>query len=84
MSDGIAPETGIPRLWDNTVPVSRRTEEYTVHSSTPWYGSEEPVSVSGCYTSTSSSTDRPEGPECGSKSGTDQSCVAEAWWTLGW
>ena len=30
-----------------------------------------------------SSIDRPEGPECGSKSGTDQSCAAEAWWTLG-
>ena len=29
MSDGIAPETGIPRLWDNTVPVSGRTGEYT-------------------------------------------------------
>ena len=25
MSEGIAPETGIPRLWDNAVPVSRRT-----------------------------------------------------------
>ena len=35
MSDGISPETGIPRPWDNAVPVSRRTEEYTVHSSTP-------------------------------------------------
>ena len=34
MSDGIAPETRIPRLWDNAVPVSRRTGEYTVHSST--------------------------------------------------
>ena len=79
MSDGIAPETGIPRLWDNAVPVSRRIGEYTVHSSTPLYGSEEPVSVSGCYTSTSSNTDRPEGPECRSKSGTVQSCAAEAW-----
>ena len=49
-----------------------------VHSSTPYYGLEEPVSVSGCYTSTPSSTDRPEGQECGSKSGTDQSCTAEA------
>ena len=35
MSDGIALETGIPRLWDNTVLVSRRIGEYTVHSSTP-------------------------------------------------
>ena len=84
MSDGISLETGIPRLWDNPVPVSHRTGEYTVHSSTPQYGSEEPVSVSGCYTSTSSNTDRPEGPECESKSGTDQSWVTEAWWTLGW
>ena len=24
-----------PKTWDNTVPVSRRTGEYTVHSSTP-------------------------------------------------
>ena len=32
----------------------------------------------------SSSTDRPEGPECGSKLGTDHSCTMEAWWTLGW
>ena len=32
---GLPPETGIPRLWDNAVPVSRRTKEYTVHSSTP-------------------------------------------------
>ena len=28
-------ETGIPGLWDNAVPVNCRTEEYTVHSSTP-------------------------------------------------
>ena len=28
MSDGIALETGIPRLWDNAVPVSGRTGEY--------------------------------------------------------
>ena len=35
MSDGISPEIGIPRVWDNAVPVSCRTGEYTVHSSTP-------------------------------------------------
>ena len=29
MSDGITPERGIPRLWDNAVPVSGRTGEYT-------------------------------------------------------
>ena len=34
MSDGISPETGILRPRDNAVPVSRRTGEYTVHSST--------------------------------------------------
>ena len=32
---GLPPKTGIPGLWDNAVPVSRRTGEYTVHSSTP-------------------------------------------------
>ena len=31
----LPPETGIPGLWGNTVPVSCRTGEYTVHSSTP-------------------------------------------------
>ena len=35
MSNGIAPEKGIPRLWDNAVPVSHRTGKYIVHSSTP-------------------------------------------------
>ena len=73
MSDGIAPKTGIPRPWDNAVPVSRKTGGYIVHSSTPEYGSEDLVSVSGCYTSTLNSTDCPKGPECGSKSRTDQS-----------
>ena len=68
--EGLPLETGIPRFWDSTVPVSCRVGEYTVHSSTPWYGSEEPVSVSGCYTSTFGSTGRPEGSECGSRSGT--------------
>ena len=32
---GLPPETGILGLWDNAVPVSCRTGEYTVHSSTP-------------------------------------------------
>ena len=32
---GLPPETGIPGLWDSVVPVSCRTGEYTVHSSTP-------------------------------------------------
>ena len=29
MSDGIAPETGIPRLWDSTVQVNCRIGKYT-------------------------------------------------------
>ena len=81
---GLPIETGIPGLWGSVVSISCKAGEYTVHSSTPYYGSEEPVSVSGCYTSTHNNTDRPEGLECGPKSGTDQSCAAEAWWTLGW
>ena len=32
---GLPPETGIPGLWGNAVPVSCRTGEYTVLSSTP-------------------------------------------------
>ena len=75
---GLPPETWIPGFWDSAVPVSRRTEEYTVHSSTPYHGPEEPVSFSGCYISTSNSTDWPKGPECGSKSGIDQSGAVEA------
>ena len=67
---GLPPETEIPGCWDSAVPVSCRTREYTVHSSTPWYGSEEPVSVSGCYTSTFGNIGGPEGPECGLRSGT--------------
>ena len=78
MSDGISPETGIPRPWDNPVPVGRRTGEYTVHSSTPYCGSEELVSDFGCYTSTLNSTDWLKGPKCGSKSGIDQGYAAEA------
>ena len=31
----LPPETRIPGLWDSVVPVSCRTREYTVHSSTP-------------------------------------------------
>ena len=67
----LAPETGIPGFWENTVPVSHRTGEVTVHSTIPYYGSKEPVSVAGCYTSASGSIDGPEGPKCGSRSGTE-------------
>ena len=68
---GFLPETGIPGFWNSIVPVSGRTGEDIVYSSTVRYMPEEPVSVSGCYTSTSSNTDRPKGPECGSRPGTD-------------
>ena len=44
----------------------------------PSMGQRNQFQFSGCYTSTSNSTYRLEGPECGSKSGTDQSCAAEA------
>ena len=67
---GLPPETGILGHWDNVVPVSCRAGQSTVHSSTPWYGSEEPVSVSGCYMSTFDGTGGPEGPEGWSRSGT--------------
>ena len=68
---GLLPETGIPGFWNSIVPVSGRTGQDIVYSSTARYRQEEPVSVSRCYTSTSSNTDRPKGPECGSRSGTD-------------
>ena len=84
MSDTIALETGIPGFWDSTVPVNGRTGEDTVYSSTVRYRPDEPVSISGCYISTPNNTDRLEGPECRSKSETDQSCAAKVWWTLGW
>ena len=69
--EGLPLEAGIPRFGDGAVPVSCRTGEDTVHSSTPEYGSEEPVSVAGCYTSTFGNTNRLEGPDCGSRSGTE-------------
>ena len=53
---GLPPETGIPGFWDSTVPVSGRTGEDTIYSSTARYRPEEPVSVSGCYMSTFGST----------------------------
>ena len=56
------PETGIPGFWDSTVPVSSRTGEDKVHSSTARYRPEELVSVSGSYTGTSHCTGRTERP----------------------
>ena len=63
--EGLPLETGIPGFWDSTVPVSSRTGEDTVRSSTAWYRPERPVSVSGSYTGTSHFTGRPERPEYG-------------------
>ena len=63
--EGLPPETGIPGFWDSIVPVSSRTGEDTVHSSTARHRPERPVSVSGSYTGTSHFTGRPEGPEYG-------------------
>ena len=62
---GLPPETGIPGFWDITVPVSSRTGDDTVHSSTTWYRLEGLVSVSGCYTGTPHFTGRPERSEYG-------------------
>ena len=63
--EGLPPETGIPGFWDSTVPVSSRTREGTVCSSTARYRPERLVSVSGSYTGTSHFTGRPERLEYG-------------------
>ena len=63
--EGLPPETRIPGFWDSTVPVSSRTREDTVRSSTARYRPEEPISVLGSYTGTSHFTGRPERPEYG-------------------
>ena len=63
--EGLPSETGIPGFWDITVPVSSRTGEDTVCSSTARYRPERPVSVSRSYTGTSHFTGRPERPEYG-------------------
>ena len=65
ISGGISPETRIPGFRDSVVPVSGRTREDTVYSSTPQYKPDEPVSVSGSCTGTSHYTGRQEGPDYG-------------------
>ena len=62
---GLAPETGIPGFWDSTVPVSSRTGEDIVRSSTARYKPERPDSVSGSYKGTLHFTGRPERSEYG-------------------
>ena len=63
--EGLPPETGIPGFWDSTIPVSGRTREDIVYSSTVRYRPEEPVSVSGSFAGTSHFIGRPERPEYG-------------------
>ena len=63
--EGLPLKTGIPRFWDSTIPVSGRTGEDTVYSSTARYRQEEPVSVSESCTGTARYTGRPERPDCG-------------------
>ena len=63
--EGLPPEIGILGFWDSTVPISSRTGEDTVRSSTARCRPERLVSVSGSYTGTSHFTGRPERPEYG-------------------
>ena len=63
--EGLPPETGIPGFWDITVPLSSRTIEDTLYSSTARYRLEERVSVSVSYTGTSHFTGRLERPGYG-------------------
>ena len=67
---GLPAKVGISWFWAVTIPVISGTSAGTIYSSTSQYGSEEPVSVTKCYTSTFDSTDRSEGPNYGSRSGT--------------
>ena len=69
--EGFPSEIGIPGFWDNIVPVSYGVGPDTIHYSTPQYGSEVPVLVTGCYTRTFSNTNGLEGPEYGSRSGAE-------------
>ena len=62
---GLPPETGIPGFWDSIVPVSSRTGEDTIRSSTARYRPEEPVSVSGSYLAPHISQAGPRGQSVG-------------------
>ena len=67
---GLPTEVWIPGFWADAVPVIIGTGADTVYSSTPQYGSKEPILVVECYTSTFGSTNRSEGSNYGSRSGT--------------
>ena len=58
--EGLPSETRIPGFRDSTIPISGKTGEDKVYSSTDRYRPEEPVSVSGSYMGTSRYTGRPE------------------------
>ena len=60
--EGLPSETGILGFWDSTVPISGRTGEDTVYSSTVRYRPEEQVSVTGSGTGTSRCTGRSKRP----------------------
>ena len=63
-------EAWIPRFWAGAIPVIDGIGVDSVCSFSLWYGSEEPVSVVGCYASTLGGTGGPEGPEYRLRSGT--------------
>ena len=67
---GVPTEAWIPGIQADAIPVISKTGADTVCSFSPRYGSEEPLSIVGCYASTFGSTDKPEGPEYGLRSGT--------------
>ena len=66
---GLPTEARIPGFWAGAVPVIDGTSTDSVCSFSLWYGSEEPVSVVVCYTSTFGGTDGSEGPEYVLRSG---------------
>ena len=64
---GLPRETGIPEFGDSAVPISCGIGADTIYSSTPWYGSNELVSVLGSCTGASNYTGRLEGSDYGSR-----------------
>ena len=63
--EGLPLEIEILGFWENVVPVSGRTGEDTVYSSTARYWPEEPVSVLGSCTGTFRYIGRPKRPDYG-------------------
>ena len=60
-------EAGIPKLWDNVVPVISGTGADTVCSFSPQCWPDGPVSVSECFIGAYGYTDRIESPGYGSR-----------------